>query len=306
MEFRLTGLVAAAFTPMRGDGSLNLDQVEPLVDHLADQRISGIYVCGSTGEGPLLTTEEREATAAAYVAAAAGRIAVVVQVGHASLGEARKLAAHARYIGADAISAVAPYYFRPDSVDVLLDCLAEIAAGAPDLPLYYYHIPTITGVGLDMVELLCRAGDRLPALVGIKYTSPLLDEMQTLCELQGGRFDVLHGRDEMLLAGLTVGIRGAVGSTYNFAAPLYHRLMDAYSAGNLEEARWCQALAVTMIRTILDRGGQAGLKAAMSLAGPDCGPARLPLRSFTREQTVELEAELKSIGFFDWARSENG
>lgn len=301
MKYRLTGLVAATFTPMHQDGSLNLDQVGPIVDYLADDGISAIYACGSTGEGPLLTIEERKATAAAYVEAASGRLPVVIQVGHSSLAEARDLAAHAREIGADAISATAPYYFKPDSVDVLIDCLAEITAGAPELPFYYYHIPAITGVGLDMARLLHRAGDRLPSLVGIKYTSPMLDEMQRLRDVQGGRFDVLHGRDEMLLAGLATGARGAIGSTYNLAAPLYRRLIAAMEAGNLEEARSCQAKSVAMVRAIFDNVGQAGLKAVMSLVGPDCGPTRLPLQTCTPEQTAKLESDLQAIGFFDWA-----
>lgn len=304
MDFRLTGLVAAAFTPMHPDGSLNPDQAGPIVDYLVDQGLSAIYVCGSTGEGPLMTIEERKATAAAYVRAAAGRLPVVVQVGHGSLAEARGLAAHAQQIGADAVSAVAPYYFRPGSVQVLLDCLAEITAAAPGLPFYYYHIPAITSVGLDMVELLRRAAKKVPTLAGIKYTAPTLDEFQALCEFDGGRFDILHGRDEMLLAGLATGARGAIGSTYNFAAPLYHRLIAAFERGDLDEARRCQALSVAMIRAIFDCGGQAGLKVAMNLIGPDCGPVRLPLVSFSPEQTGKLKREFEAIGVFDWARTD--
>lgn len=302
MEFRLTGLVAATFTPMRDDGSLHLDRVGPMVDRLIADGIAAFYVCGSTGEGPLMTVEEREATAAAFVGAAAGRIPVVVQVGHSSLADARRLAGHAQTIGADAISAVAPYYFKPDSVAVLVDCLAEIAAAAPELPFYYYHIPSITGVDLDLGELLRRGAEKLPTLVGIKHTSALMNEAQALRHIAGGRYDVLHGRDEMLLAGMATGASGAVGSTYNFAAPLYHRLIIAMDSGDVEEARRCQGLSVAMIHGILKGWGQAGLKATMSLVGPDCGPTRLPLVSLSPEQTTELRRSLESIGFFDWGR----
>ncbi len=299
MDFRLTGLVAATFTPMHDDGSLNLDRVGPIVEHLIERQLAALYVCGSTGEGPLLTVEEREATAAAFVQAAAGRLPVVVQVGHSSVAEARRLAAHAQQIGADAVSAVAPYYFKPTSVDVLLSCLAEMTAGAPALPFYYYHIPAITGVALDPVELFNRAADRLPTLAGIKYTAPTLDEFQTLQSAAGGRYDVLHGRDEMLLAGLATGARGAVGSTYNFAAPLYHALIEAFDGGDVERARSLQATAVSMIRAILHHG-QAGLKAAMGLFGPDCGPVRLPLVSLGRPAIEQLRADLEAIGVFEW------
>lgn len=306
MDFRLTGLVAAGFTPMHADGSLNLGQVGPIVDHLVGHGLNAIYICGSTGEGPLLTIEERKATAAAYVRASGGRLPIVVQVGHSSPAEARRLAAHAQQIGADAVSAVAPYYFKPESVDVLVQCLVEITAGAPELPFYYYHIPSFTGVGLDMVELLRCASDNVPTLVGIKYTAPTLDETQTLLEFADGRFDILSGRDEMLLAALATGARGAIGSTYNFAAPLYRRLMAAFQAGDLAEARRCQALSVAMIRAIFHRGGQAGMKAAMNLIGPDCGPARLPLVTCGPQQVAKLERDLRTIGFFDGARFQCG
>jgi len=300
MESRLTGLVAATLTPMKSDGSLNLDQVGPVVDWLVDRGISALYVCGSTGEGPLLTSQERRRVAAAFVSAASGRLPVVVQVGHSSLSEARALAAHAQQLGAQAVSAVPPYYFKPETIEVLVDCLAEIAAGAPDLPFYYYHIPAITGVGFDLVRMLQLAADRLPTLAGVKYTAMTLDELQVLREFDGGRFDILHGRDEVLLSALAVGIRGAVGSTYNFAAPLYRRILSAFDSGDLDEARRCQALSVAMVRAIFSVGGQPGLKAAMNLVGPDCGPVRLPLVTFTAEQTSELRRKLAAIGFFEW------
>jgi len=299
---RLTGLVAAVFTPMRTDGSLQLDPVGPIVDHLVGEGIGGLFACGSTGEGPSLSTEERLATAAAYVEAAAGRLPVVVHVGHTSLAEARRMAAHAQQIGAAAVSAVAPYYFRPSSVENLVDCLAEITAAAPELPFYYYHIPSLTGVRLDVLELLRRAAERLPTLAGIKYTDATVNEYQTLLEFQEGRFDVLFGRDEMLLSGLAAGAGGAIGSTYNFAAPLYTRLIRAFRQGNLEEARQCQARSVAMIRVLLRYGALPAFKTAMRLIGLDCGPPRLPNVALTPDEEALLQNDLESIGFFTWAR----
>jgi len=311
VKFRIEGLVAAAFTPMHGDGTLRLELTEPIVDHLVEQGIRGLYVCGSTGEGPLLTTEERKATAAAYVQAAAGRLPVIVQVGHSSLREARTLAAHAQAIGADAVSAVAPYYFKPDSVRTLIDCMAEITSAAPQLPFYYYHIPALSGVGVDVLEFLREGGRRLPTLVGVKYTAPTVFEFQACVEFDVGRFDVLFGCDEMLLAALAVGARGAVGTTYNLAPALYGKIIDRFEAGDLAEARRCQALAVEMVRIMVRYRGQPAFKAAMKLFGLDCGPNRLPLRSLQPDEWEKLRTELAAIGFLDWAtsggtRNENG
>jgi N-acetylneuraminate lyase len=296
----VSGLVAATFTPMRADGSLNLAMAKPVVDHLVRSGVSGLYVCGSTGEGPLLTTAERKETAAAYVEAAAGRVPVVVQVGHSSVVEARELAAHAQQIGADATSAVAPYYFKPSSVNVLTDCLAEIAGGAPKVPFYYYHIPELSGVHANMVELLQLAPSKMPNFAGIKYTAPFINEFQTLTAASQGRFDILFGRDEMLLSGLAGGATGAVGSTYNFAAPLYLKVMAAFARGDVVEAKRCQGQAVAMVNILLGYRGHAGLKAAMALRGLDCGPTRLPIVSLKPEEVESLRRELERIGFFGW------
>jgi N-acetylneuraminate lyase len=295
---RLSGLVAATFTPMHPDGSLNLAMTKPIVDHLIRSGLSGLYVCGSTGEGPLLTTEERKKTAAAYVEAAAGRLPVVIQVGHSSVVEARELAAHAQQIGADATSAVAPYYFKPASVSVLVDCLAEIAAGAPNLPFYYYHIPELSGVSVNIVEFLQQAPAKMPNFAGIKFTTPFINDLQTLIAASSGRFDILFGRDEMLLSGLAGGSTGAVGSTYNFAAPLYLKVMTAFQRGDVEEAKRCQGLAVAAVNAILPYRGHAGLKSVMGLLGLDCGPTRLPILSLKPDEVANLRRDLDAIGFF--------
>jgi N-acetylneuraminate lyase len=295
MQKRLSGLVAAAFTPLRADGSLNLAMVGPMVDHLIVRGVSALFVCGSTGEGPLLTVAERRDTAAAYVEAAGRRIPVIVHVGHSSPAEARLLAAHAQQIGADAISAVAPWYFKPASVASLVACLAEIAGGAPQLPFYYYHIPSLTGVAFDMVEVLRRA-DQVPTMVGIKYTAPSVDELQALLDFEGGRYDILYGRDEMLLSGLCVGARGAIGSTYNFAAPLYRRLIAAFEAGDLVGARQYQAQAVAMIRLLLDGGGLPLFKAIMGWLGFDCGPVRMPLVNVDPAKMAQIRREVEAMG----------
>jgi N-acetylneuraminate lyase len=294
----LSGLVAATFTPMRPDGSLNLAMAKPVVDHLMRNGLSGLYVCGSTGEGPLLTTAERKETAAAYVEAAAGRLPVVVQVGHSSVAEARQLAAHAQQIGADATSAVAPYYFKPNSVKSLVDCLAEIAGGAPKLPFYYYHIPELSGVHANMAELLQEAPAKIPNFAGIKYTAPFINELQCLIAASAGKFDILFGRDEMLLSGLAGGATGAVGSTYNFAAPLYLKVIAAFRRGDVEESQRCQGKAAAMVNILLRYRGHAGLKAAMHLIGVDCGPTRLPNVPLKSEEIESLRKELDEIGFF--------
>jgi len=301
----ITGIVPAVFTPLHSDGSLSLSQVSPIVERLIAQNASALYVCGATGEGVSLTREERMAVTESYIQAAAGRLPVIVQVGHDSLGEARLLAAHAQDVGASAISAIPPGFFKVDRLEQLLDCLGEICTAAPGLPFYYYHIPRLTAARIDVVELLRLGGARLPALRGIKYSDFTIFELQACVELENGRFNLLFGSDEMLLSGLVGGAQGAVGTTYSFALPLYQRIYSAFRQGQIGEAQRLQSLSVQMMR-IINRYATTStnlpaMKSMMKLIGLDCGPLRLPLPSLTRLQEHKLEMALRDIGFFGWS-----
>ena len=298
---RLTGLIAATFTPMHPDGSVNLAPVPAMVEGLLRNGITALYVCGSTGEGPSLTTEERERVAEAFVAAAAGRLPVMVQVGHNSVEDARRLAAHAASAGADALSAVSPSYFIPEGVTALVETLGRITDAAPDLPFYYYHIPRLSGVSLSPLAFLEAAPARMPSLAGVKFSCRDVEVMQECLAFDGGRFNILFGVDEMLLSGLAAGCHGAVGSTYNFLAPLYHEVMRRFAAGDLAGAQEHQLLAARMIAVILRRHANAGIKAAMTLAGVPCGPARLPLSPLTDAEIAGMRDELNALGFAEWA-----
>lgn len=300
MQYELSGLIAATLTPLDADGAVDLEPIPAIVDHLERTGVSGIYICGSTGEGISLTTQERRAVAEAYMAAAKGRMQTVVQVGHNSLAEAQVLAAHAAQIGADAISATAPSYFKIGTIDMLVDCMAEIASGASNTPFYYYHIPSLTGAELDMVKFLPAADSRIGNLVGMKYTTPQACEYQACLNLQNGRFNVLWGRDEMLLSALAVGARGAIGSTYNIAAPLYRKVIDAFQSGNMAEAQRLQLQAVQMIHVMLKYPFLAALKWLLGLYGVPCGGCRLPQGNLSSEQAAQVRAELDALGFFEW------
>jgi N-acetylneuraminate lyase len=299
----LTGLTAATFTPMNADGSLNLSLAESIVEHLVAGGVSGLYVVGSTGEGPSLTSSERQATAEAFVAAARGRLPVVVQVGHNSLEEARALARHAQSIGASRVSATAPSYFKLSTIETLVECMARVAGGAPDLPFYYYHIPALVDVNVDLPMFLRKAGDRIGNFAGVKYTAPSIWEYQACLAVDDGRFDCLFGLDEMLLPALSVGARGAIGSTYNFAAPVYRRLLAAFDRGDMDEARACQAKAIAMIRLLLRYGGLPAFKAAMQLIGVDCGPVRMPLSSLSAATIRAMREDLVQVGYFEWIKA---
>ena len=305
MKFRpLTGLVAAAHTPFKPDGALHLAAVEKQAAHFLANRVPVAFIGGSTGESHSLAIDERRKLAARWMAVARGtKLQVIVHVGSNCAADARGLAAHAQKIGAAAISALSPSYFKPRHVDALLDTCAQIAGGAPGLPFYFYDIPALTGVSLSMPDFLARGREKIPTLAGIKWTNPDLYSYQ-LCRGLPGDFDLPWGNDEYLLAALALGARGAVGSTYCFAAPLYHRILKAFARGDLATARQEQYRSCLLVKTLAGQpcGYMGAAKALMGLLGVPVGPARLPNLSPTAAQVEQLRAELDRIGFWGWIR----
>lgn len=298
LEKRHEGLFAAVYTPFDHAGEVHVDCVGLMVDWLLRRHVSGLYVCGSTGEGMSLTGDERRRVAEAYVAAAGGRVPVFIQVGHNSLHEARALAAHAQSIGATAVSATCPSYFKISSVRNLVDSMAVIAAGAPELPFYYYHIPALTGAKLDMMEFLSHAGKVIPNLAGIKFTSTEVHEFQQCLEFDDRRFEVMWGCDEMLLSALAVGGQAGIGSTYNIASPLYWRMITAFQRGDLKTASELQLQAVEMIRMIYAYPFHSAMKMILNRLGFDFGKCRLPQPELTELQSMELKRRIDSMPFF--------
>ncbi|HWE02739.1 MAG TPA: dihydrodipicolinate synthase family protein [Tepidisphaeraceae bacterium] len=294
----ITGLVAAPHTPMRGDGELFLPAVEQQAAVLVKGGVSAAFVCGTTGEGMSLSTPERMQVAARWMEAAPRELPVIVHVGHASVAEARALAAHAQSIGALAISALAPYFFKPNTIADLVDFCARVASAAPGIPFYYYHLPTMTGVSLSMVDFIQSARDAIPTFAGLKYTHNDLVEFQRCLQIADGKIDILFGRDELLLSALEIGAVGAVGSTYNYAAPIYRRLQSAYRAGDFQHARDCQKQVGRLVAILRRYGEIAAAKAIMQMMGVECGPPRSPLRPLDRAQTAALYEDVREMDIF--------
>jgi N-acetylneuraminate lyase len=287
---------------MRPNGDLDLDAVPALVDHLVREGVDGVFCNGSTGEGESLTPGERKDVARAFVDATAGRVRVWVQVGANSLRVARELAEHAAEIGADAVAATPPSYFKPATVSEVVACLGEIAAAAPDRPLLYYHFPGMTGVSLDLVELMRAAREAIPTFSGAKLSEADPAVLAACKELGDGDLEAFWGRDDILLTGLETGATEAIGATYSFATPAFRRVIAAHQAGDREEAERWQGRCARMVDVQVRHGGFPAFKATMALIGRDCGPVRLPQRALSPADIEAMRAELDAIGFFDWAR----
>jgi N-acetylneuraminate lyase len=304
LEFpKLHGLVTATHTPFHGDGSLNLAVVERQAEHLLRWEVGAVFIGGSTGESHSLTLDERRALAQRWSEVVRGtKLRLVVHVGANCVEDARTLAAQAEQLGVTAIAALAPSYFKPRDLDTLIATMAHVAAAAPATPFYYYDIPSLTGLSHAMPEFLESAPARLPTLAGLKFTNPDLMAYQYILRAGGGKWDVPFGVDEHFLGALAMGARGAVGSGFNFAAPVYQRLLKAFAAGDLVAAREEQFRGVQLIKLFVRHGYMGAAKAAMQMLGVDVGPARLPNTSLDTEQAAKLRAELEALGYFEWIR----
>lgn len=297
----LRGIVAATHTPFEADGSLNLPMVERQAAHLLAAGVTQVFVNGTTGECASLSLAERLALAERWLAAAAGTpLRVIVHVGANALPDARELAAHAQENGALAVSAFAPSYFKPGSVSSLVTWCAGIADAAPELPFFYYDIPSMTGAALPMREFLERAAERIPNLGGLKFTNHDLLQFQHCLRALEGRLSVPWGCDEFLLAALALGGTSAVGSTYNFAAPIYQRLWRAFDEGRLADARAEQYRSAQLVAVLNRHGYMAASKAVMTMLGVEVGPPRLPIDRLSSEGKQSLERDLVRLGFFEW------
>jgi len=292
------GLVAAPFTPFTADGDLALDVIPAYAAHLAASGVVGAFVCGTTGEGMSLSREERQRVAEAWIRSSPPGFRIFVHVGGLALTDCRALAAHAEAAGAYGIACLAPFFFRPVGVDGLVDWCAAVADAAPTTPFYFYHIPSMTGVAVSVAEFLTRAGSRVPSLAGAKFTHDDLDDLAACLRVAGGRYDLLFGRDERLVEALALGVRGAVGSTYNFAAAPFVGIAAARTGGDWGEAERLQAGATRLIEEIAACCPQPlpAFKAAMARVGIDCGPVRPPLRQPSAEQRARIEAVLAAHG----------
>lgn len=301
-KLRLTGLVAATHTPFKSDGSINPDIVELQAKHLSSQGISKAFVTGSTGESSSMQLEERKEILRAWKEAGAKYdISVIAHVGGNCLRDGAELSALSQELGLAATAALAPSYFRPGSVQALVNCCAEMASAAPKLPFYYYDIPVLTNVRFSMIDFMKLAAARIPNFAGVKFTNPDLGHYLEALQYEDGKFDLPWGVDEWFLGALATGAQGGVGSTYNFAPALYLKMMDAFNQGDMETARILQKKSVDMINILASKGYMGSAKAVMGWLGVPVGPARLPQGNPGAEDLKEIRGQLEKIGFFEWA-----
>ncbi len=293
---KLQGLIAAPHTPFDKNNKVNFAAIDQIAPLLVEQGVTGAYVCGTTGEGIHCSVEERKAVAERWVKAADGKLDLILHTGALSIVDTLELTRHAETLDILATSAIGPCFFKPGSVEDLVDYCAQIAAAAPSKGFYYYH-SGMSGVNLDLEQFLIQGDKRIPNLFGAKFNNADLYEYQRCVRVAGGKFDIPFGVDEFLPAGLAVGAIGAVGSTYNYAAPLYLKIIEAFNAGKQDEVARLMDKVIAIIRVLVEYGGVAAGKVAMQLHGIDAGDPRTPIKSLSAAQKADVLAKLRDIDF---------
>ena len=293
----LEGLIAAPFTPMYENGTINLSIIPEYYQLLKLNGVIGAFINGSTGEGPSLTTSEKKMVMAAWADCTKGDpdFKVMSLVGGTSVEDARDLAAYAAEIGLYGISITAPYYFKPQDLNMLVQMCIAVAEAAPDIAFYYYHIPVLTGVHFPMLSFLKQIHGKLSNFAGIKYTHEDFMDFQACLDFENGRYDMLWGRDENYLPALAIGVKGVVGSTYNYAAPLYQAIKKAWDDNDMHMARNLQLRSIQMIQLLGKYGGIATGKAYMKVIGLDCGSFRLPVKNMTPDDFILFKKEVEAL-----------
>ncbi len=287
---------------MHADGQINTEIIPAYYNFLKSNGVTGAFICGSTGEGVSMTTQEKKEVAAAWAQATKGDndFKVMMFLGGTSIADCKELALHAKEVGLYAISFTAPFYFKPANVDMLAKACAEIAAVVQDMPFYYYHIPVLTGVSFAMYDLLQVVHEHIPNFAGVKYTHEDFMDFLSCLHFQDGRYDMLWGRDENMLSALVLGTKGAVGSTYNYAAPLYTDMIAAFEQNDLKRAQQLQQQSIDMIRLLGKYGGIATGKAFMKVVGLDCGNFRLPVKNMDAAQYELFKKDVEAVGFHQY------
>ena len=298
---KIIGLIDAPFTPFYENGEVNYEPIPAYAQMLAKNGMKGVFINGSSGEGYMLTEEERIKLTEAWVAAAPEGFKIIVHVGSTCVKSSRRMAEHAQKMGVFGIGAMAPPFPKVGRVEELVKYCEEIASAAPELPFYFYHIPAFNGAFLPMVKFLEAVDGRIPNFAGIKYTFESLYEYNQCRLYKNGKFDMLHGQDETILPCLAMGgAQGGIGGTTNYNGCNLAGIIDAWNAGDLEKARELQNFSQEVINVICHyRGNIVGGKRIMKLIGLDLGKNRTPFQNMTDEEEAAMRKELEAINFFE-------
>jgi N-acetylneuraminate lyase len=287
---KIIGLIDAPFTPFLANGDVNLEPVEAYARMLQKNGLKGVFINGSSGEGYMLTTDERKALAERWVSVAPEGFKVIVHVGSCCLRDSVELARHAQAIGAWGIGSMAPPFPKIGRIEELVKYCEQIAAAAPNLPFYYYHIPAFNGAFLPMLDLLKAVDGRIPNFAGIKYTYESLYEYNQCRLYKNGKFDMLHGQDETILPSLAQGgAQGGIGGTTNYNGRELVAIIRGMGTGDSRLPAATRTSRRRSSTSLPDIEAKSWRQAHHEVMGFDLGPNCCRTSNYRRRRTANQE-----------------
>ncbi|MGC1241224.1 MAG: dihydrodipicolinate synthase family protein [Chryseosolibacter sp.] len=301
-------ILPAVFTPMFEDGSIHYAQTKALYQRCIESGFKGIFLNGTTGECMSLHVDERKKMVEAWVECRKKNnnpdFRIFVHVGSANLYEAAEMAEHAQAQGVNGIAMVPTFYFRPRTLADLVEQCKYVAAAAPEVPFYYYNIPSMTGVNFPLINFIESAIREIPTFSGLKNSFNDLVDYQQCLHYAKEDYAMYWGTDEVFMMVYAAGNRHYVGSTYNFMGDIYFKMLDAFHAANFEKLNTLQAEANNIYKILGDYNSLIAGKEMMRHIGIDCGPVRRPLKNLKASDSAALLERLNKTTFFNYALSE--
>ncbi len=294
MSFKkVEGVITATVTPMHEDGQVDFRALSGLHQFLIQKGVHGLFCCGSTGEGVLLSEKERQQVAEATVKDAAGKVPVIVHSGSIRVEEAVRLTRHAQEIGADGAGLIPPYYYGMDT-KAIYEYFRTVAEAVPALSLYAYNIP-MNVKNVIAPEMLKDLAARYPNVIGVKDSS--MDFMTFINYRQAlpDDFCILMGNDAQIYSAILAGGQGAASATSCAYPEPVVAIWNRIKAGDLKGARKAQDV-VTQLRAVFrSYPPVASYKKALEFRGIKGGFPRRPLRPLTPEEERKLKLELEAV-----------
>ena len=284
---KFAGLYPALLTPFDAGDRVNPEALAKLVEFNIRGGADGFYVAGSTAEVFMLTPEERRLVYRTVAEAAGGRVRLIAHIGAISTADTVAYGEFASSLGYDAISAVAPFYYKFGFGQIKEHYFA--VQRAVGLPMLVYNFPGNSGVNLTADQIGEFLSD--DGFIGMKHTSSDYFALQTVKSRYPGKV-IYNGYDEMFLCGLAMGADGGVGSTYNFMVDKFVKMRKLFSEGDTKGALAVQDTVNRIIASLIKIGVAEGEKEVLCRLGIDMGRARSPYRAPDAAMRKRIDDEI--------------
>ena len=291
MGKEVKGVICAMITPRKGDGSLSVEGVKILVDHLVDKGVDVIFPTGSAGEGPLLSGKRKEEVIAAVVDAVDGRAAVTPGITCTTTRETIELGKACDDMGVDAVVVVTPWYYKlPDSS--LLNFFGDIASSI-DSPIIAYKIPqaAVNDISLELLDKMSS----VDGIDAIKDSSGDVIWLSKAITKHGEHLKFFGGNDRLILPCLSVGASGHVSGSSNCLTEEVVDIWSNFSGGDIASARRAQQLLLKKLMLLPPGKENSAIREVLRSGGIETGEPLPPMGRLTADERRLLAGGLKSL-----------